>query len=167
MLSSLKLAKIQSESSCDQQPVNVQDLVHGVHGGRTTLIIAFKVLILTENGQLELPPNCEHGDAEQTRSEAVAFKAITEMCVRQCPLSCGLLALAGKEAGSWEMAAARRLEACQARGPATVASSSSSGTSNVKKAARRSRSSQSAAVVGRSAPPRARRSGARTTRATT
>eukprot|EP00965_Chrysotila_dentata_P101173 3341337-Pleurochrysis_carterae.AAC.1 len=66
--------------------------------GLTTLVIAFKTLILTESGQLELPPNCEYGNAVQARPKAVAVTAIKEICDRQYPLSCGLLALAGKEA---------------------------------------------------------------------
>eukprot|EP00965_Chrysotila_dentata_P058038 1924438-Pleurochrysis_carterae.AAC.4 len=97
--------------------------------GRTTLVIAFKRMVLTESGQLKVPPNCTYADAEQRRSKAVSVETIKLMVKRRYPLSCGLLSLVGKEQGSyWEMAAARRLEARKRRGPAVATVSSSSTT---------------------------------------
>mmetsp|Transcript_5831 Transcript_5831/g.12742 ORF Transcript_5831/g.12742 Transcript_5831/m.12742 type:complete len:266 (-) Transcript_5831:3580-4377(-) len=101
--------------------------------GRTTVVIAFKVMVLTESdGQLELPPNCAYGDAEQARSKAVAMEALQTMCERRYPLSPGLLALVGKAPGSRELAEATRLEQARevrrAAPAATTASSSSVST---------------------------------------
>eukprot|EP00965_Chrysotila_dentata_P156577 5173925-Pleurochrysis_carterae.AAC.1 len=70
----------------------------------------FKVLVLTETVDLELHPNCAYPDAKVARSKSVAVRAVTKMSDKNYPLSCGLLALAGKEPDSWEMAAAERLE---------------------------------------------------------
>eukprot|EP00965_Chrysotila_dentata_P016197 536055-Pleurochrysis_carterae.AAC.2 len=49
----------------------------------TTLVIAFKVLVLTGQGKLELPPNCSYVDLEQLRSQAHAVEAIRTMCDRR------------------------------------------------------------------------------------
>eukprot|EP00965_Chrysotila_dentata_P028771 956153-Pleurochrysis_carterae.AAC.1 len=79
---------------------------------RTALVVdEFKVLVLTETVDLELPPNCACPDAKVARSKSVAVRAVKKMLDKNYPLSCGLLALAGKERDSWEMAAAEPLEA--------------------------------------------------------
>eukprot|EP00965_Chrysotila_dentata_P113930 3767073-Pleurochrysis_carterae.AAC.1 len=56
-----------------------------IHFGRTTLVIAFKVLILTESGQLEVPQNCASADADLARSKAVANSAIKDMAAKKYP----------------------------------------------------------------------------------
>eukprot|EP00965_Chrysotila_dentata_P198074 6178575-Pleurochrysis_carterae.AAC.9 len=84
--------------------------------GRTTLVIALKVLVLTESGQLELPLNCAYADEEQARSKAIAVSAIQSICEKRYQLSSALQALAGNKADSQEMLEARRLEARETQG---------------------------------------------------
>eukprot|EP00965_Chrysotila_dentata_P173839 5738838-Pleurochrysis_carterae.AAC.1 len=70
---------------------------------RTTLLIEFKLLVMHERGQLDLPPSCHYPDAELQRSKKISVKALKQMRTACFPLSPGLLKLAGEPEGSRAM----------------------------------------------------------------
>eukprot|EP00965_Chrysotila_dentata_P076773 2534604-Pleurochrysis_carterae.AAC.1 len=78
--------------------------------GRTTLLIAFKLLVMHESGTLDLPPNCHYLKDEINRSKAIAVKTLKEMKFRGYPLSAGLLRLTGEPVSSFFVRKALELE---------------------------------------------------------
>eukprot|EP00965_Chrysotila_dentata_P222420 6192957-Pleurochrysis_carterae.AAC.1 len=88
---------------------------------RTTLLIEFKLLVMHETGQLDLPPSCHYPDAELQRSKGIAVKALEQMRTTGFPLSPGLLKVAGETEGSRAMNSAltrQREERAKAMGAA-------------------------------------------------
>eukprot|EP00965_Chrysotila_dentata_P062136 2058784-Pleurochrysis_carterae.AAC.1 len=69
--------------------------------GRTSLVFEFKVVVVHESGQTDMPPNCHFPNEEQQRTKAVAIEAIKAMAELDFPLNSRLLALTGLTSG-WQ-----------------------------------------------------------------
>eukprot|EP00965_Chrysotila_dentata_P070073 2314664-Pleurochrysis_carterae.AAC.1 len=72
--------------------------------GRVQLVISFKLLVLTDTGSLNVPPNCVYSDADLQTSKALAVQVLEEMAAEGMELSSKFWALLGKQQQSQQMA---------------------------------------------------------------